>query len=403
MEKITKFNLPEVTEDLHINEAKSSIALTKEVANKINELVDVYNELSSTRYDLLNNHIETIHQGVVYMKDNLANTIQELFTKMNNAGEIQSILDSIFTSGHIASLNVLKDQAINVKNLGAMGNGIHDDSKAIQEAIDYALTHGRVVYLPAGTYLISKSIILKDITLIGSMETIIKCKSNDFTAIKQDFFSTRVDIRDITITDAYIGVELIRATHSVVENVKIENCMVAISVNETTEFNHNRFINCLFTGHTYAVQLAHSQNGTLGAMHNVFDGCHFISESGRGIITRICRDIVFNNCVFECGGNSIRSELYSTFTLNNCSFKGFKKSNINSDMSIFYVVDGTNTTIYNGAVYTDVEYDSINFYGTPTDVTYGGITITKPMVIYGGIQTFKDFAKPVKRCQYVEE
>ena len=47
-----------------------------------------------------------------------------------------------------------------------------------------------------------------------------------FTAIKQDVFSTRVNIRDITIIDAYIGLELVKATHSVLANVKIENCMV---------------------------------------------------------------------------------------------------------------------------------------------------------------------------------
>lgn len=403
MEQIKYYMLPEVTEDLHINEAKSSIALTKGVAAKINELVDAYNELNATRYDILNDHAQTIRQGVVYMKDNLANTIADLFTTMNNAGEIQRILDSIFTTEYVDSLNALKEHSINVKGFGAYGNGVADDTLAIQNAIEYADSHGKVVHLPAGEYLITSSIILKDVSLIGTPGTIIKCRSNDFTAIKQDVFATKFNIRDITITDGYIGLELIRGTHSVLENVNIKNCMVAMEIENTTLFNHNRFINCLFNGHTYAVKLAHSQNGTLGAMHNVFDGCHFISESGRGIITRICRDIVLSNCTFECGANSIRSELYSTFTIDNCSFKGFKKANINSDMSIFYVVDGTNTVIYNGAVYTNVEYDNIYFYGTPTDVTYGGITIAKPMVIYGGIQTFKDFAKPVKRVKYVEE
>ena len=174
-------------------------------------------------------------------------------------------------------------------------------------------------------------------------------------------------------------------------------------VSETTEFNHNRFVNCLFIGHTYAVSLEHSQNGTLGAMHNVFESCHFLSLGGRGVITKIFRDLVFSNCVFECGGNAIRCEKYSTYTIDNCSFKGFKKTNINSDRCLFFVVDGTNTHINGGAVYTDVEYDSINFYGTDVETTYGGITVSKPMIKFGGIDTYKDFAKPVKRAQYVEE
>jgi virulence-associated protein VapD len=403
MEQIKHYILPDVTEDLHINEAKSSIALTKEVANKINELVDAYNELNATRYDILNDHAQTIRQGVVYMKDNLANTIADLFTTMNNAGEIQRILDSIFTTEYVDSLNALKEHSVNVKGFGAYGNGISDDTLAIQNAIEYAVNHGKVVHLPAGVYLITSSIILKDVELIGTPGTIIKCISNDFTAIKQDVFATKFNIRDITIIDGYIGLELIRGTHSVLENVNIKNCMVAMKVENTTEFNHNRFVNCLFNGHTYAVLLAHSQNGTLGAMHNVFDGCHFISDGGRGIITKICRDLVLSNCVFECGANAIRCEQYSTYSIDNCSFKGFKESNINSDVNIFYVMSGTNTHINSGAVYTTVEHDSINFYGTDTESTYGGITISRPMIKYGGIDTFKDFAKPVKRMQYVEE
>lgn len=56
---------------------------------------------------------------------------------------------------------------INVKDWGAKGNGVDDDTDAIQAAIDYAylnvptntpspFTHGTVVFFPAGTYIISK-------------------------------------------------------------------------------------------------------------------------------------------------------------------------------------------------------------------------------------------------------
>lgn len=45
MNKISHFNLPENTNRLYADEARSSIGLTREVANKINELVDAYNKL----------------------------------------------------------------------------------------------------------------------------------------------------------------------------------------------------------------------------------------------------------------------------------------------------------------------------------------------------------------------
>ena len=39
MEQIKNYLLPKLTEDLFTNEAKSSIALSKEITNKVNELV----------------------------------------------------------------------------------------------------------------------------------------------------------------------------------------------------------------------------------------------------------------------------------------------------------------------------------------------------------------------------
>lgn len=430
MEQIKHYILPDVTEDLHIREAKSSIALTKEVANKINELVDAYNELNATRYDILNDHTQTIRQGIVYMKDNLANTIADLFTTMNNAGEIQSILDSIFTTEYVDSLNALKEQATNVVEFGAYGDGIADDTLAISQAIEHANLTNKLVYIPAGTYLISDTITLKDVSLIGTVGTTIKCKTNDFVAIKQDVFANRFEIRNINITNAYVGLEINRADHSIFEGLKISECSIgmrlgnvntlgstycdfrnititdcsqAVTSISSTQFNHNKFTNCLFNGHTYCFYLEGTQEGTFGAMHNVFDNCVFISESGRGIITKTCRDLTFNNCVFECGGNAIRSELYSTYNIVNCSFKGFKQANLNTDHNMLYIVGAGNVHIHHGAVFTNSEYENVNFYGTDNDVSYGTITISKPMINFGSVTTFKDFNLPVKRAQYVEE
>ena len=49
-----------------------------------------------------------------------------------------------------------KDAGIlNVKDFGAKGDGLKDDTAAIQKALDKDTGGGRIVYLPAGTYRVS--------------------------------------------------------------------------------------------------------------------------------------------------------------------------------------------------------------------------------------------------------
>ncbi len=46
---------------------------------------------------------------------------------------------------------------LNVRDFGAKGDGLADDTLAIQQAIDAAAPFGRIVYLPQGTYLVSEA------------------------------------------------------------------------------------------------------------------------------------------------------------------------------------------------------------------------------------------------------
>ena len=46
-------------------------------------------------------------------------------------------------------------QTVSVKDFGAVGDGVTDDTAAIQAAIDSFPANGGTIYLPIGTYLIS--------------------------------------------------------------------------------------------------------------------------------------------------------------------------------------------------------------------------------------------------------
>jgi hypothetical protein len=84
------------------------------------------------------------------------------------------LTDTIARGIALANAAQLADKAsqadlfVNVKSFGAKGDGITDDSSAIQSAIDYAYANKMNVFFPFGKYLVSNSIALPDrITLIG--------------------------------------------------------------------------------------------------------------------------------------------------------------------------------------------------------------------------------------------
>lgn len=72
------------------------------------------------------------------------------------------------------------DSSINIIDFGAKGDGITNDTKAIQSAIDYANAHPQKnkILIPAGTYLISPIFLKSNIVLILTKNTILKAVSN---------------------------------------------------------------------------------------------------------------------------------------------------------------------------------------------------------------------------------
>lgn len=90
MKEIKEFMLPEHTNSLYNNEAISSISLTKEVAGKINELVNAYNELSRVDLNYKQEQEGKIRKAILYMKDNLVNSLQHLLDLLVENGFIDT-------------------------------------------------------------------------------------------------------------------------------------------------------------------------------------------------------------------------------------------------------------------------------------------------------------------------
>lgn len=140
------------------------------LVNAINE-VDAEADANTTNMGDLANLITTDQTSLV-------NAINEVKTDAgNNAGDITNILNTIgdmtslttpATSDIVAALNSLQTEIdnqtsgiyINVKDYGATGDGVTDDTAAINDALAEAQTYdlGATLFFPAGEYLISSTI-----------------------------------------------------------------------------------------------------------------------------------------------------------------------------------------------------------------------------------------------------
>ena len=129
MKKIEKFMLPENTNRLYKEEAISSIALTRDVAEKINEIIGALNELSKTDLEWKQIQEGSIRKGILYMKDNLVNSLHELLENLKANGFIDERIRENM-GDLISELNVIASRFDNVVN------GVTTDTEVIDIRVD---------------------------------------------------------------------------------------------------------------------------------------------------------------------------------------------------------------------------------------------------------------------------
>lgn len=114
-----------------------------------------------------------------YAKNILVNQLQALFPD-NNSGQItpqrlRDFFTNVLDSSHLKSeLSVPTGTYVNVKDYGAKGDGIADDTNAFVTAI----TKGVEVFVPAGTYLLTSTLNIEKRLLGSGSDTILSFNGN---------------------------------------------------------------------------------------------------------------------------------------------------------------------------------------------------------------------------------
>ena len=432
MQKLERYVLPENTNRLYTEEAISSIGLTRDVAAKINELVDAYNELSKEDLQWKQTQEGIIRKGVIYMKDNLVNTLYDLL-KIYDKEEIKNAMMEAYGE----ELEALTKAAVYItpQMFGAVGDGVNDDTLAIQTAIDEANKKSRVLYMPSGVYKISEPLVLNGCSLIGepgnvfhAAGTVIECESADFTAIKQGSTGTNdtmFNLSDILVKGAHTAIEIAYAINSKFErlyavdcnigfrlgipgsvgsmfcefnNLYTNNCVKGVVVEATKYFNNNRFNNGFLQGSELAMSLA--VTGGYGAVDNTFNNVEFKSSMGRGCELTSALNTNFNHCYFECGGNAIRTLDYCTLFLNSNIYGMFKQDNTKGDVNVVYSEGGSMFTFDGGTVFLTDEYANKLFFGTGNDAVYQNVYVVRGLSKNGSASGFDFFGTAVNKSVF---
>ncbi len=209
-------------------------------------------------------------------------------------------------------------------NKKVFGDGIHDDTKALQECID-KVKQGGTVYFPDGTYLVSAALIFysnQNLKFSDNAVILRSDKSEPLTryllaAYSEPDWGGYEGTHDVTISGGIFDGNakltekstLVNTVHC--RNILIENCrFVHCSTWHMIEINstENATVqNCVFDGPTYTsihegllneeIQLDLAHDGSYGPVYNC-DGTliDFCKDD------TVCSNVVIKNNLFKCAG-----------------------------------------------------------------------------------------------------
>jgi hypothetical protein len=247
------------------------------------------------------------------------------------------------TSAVDTNVKAKLQETVSVKDFGAIGDGVADDTASIQAAVN-ATSIGGNLYFPAGQYKISAAITInKAITIFGngpgsefntngSYVIQSNISANAFTLVAtlagyafSSYGITGVNFQDICIkgttgsTASGIGCDT--TVNSGVYHVRsnsMSNCIVRdfnIAVNYIGICYLNNFFNCKFPNNTTGFSNTQGASGTAGGQTRFF-GCNFdLSTNGiKWLLDSQGGDLYISGCTFgdgQIGINCIDETLLS--------------------------------------------------------------------------------------------
>ena len=145
-------------------------------------------------------------------------------------------------------IQIARESVVNVLDYGAKGDGVTDDTSAIQAAIDYAYTNKKgAVFFPAGVY-VSQQLTLKSYVILKGV-----VQSDGWAVLTSYDFASVIKLKDGTNDDLIL-------VEGGAKNWGLKDLVI-----DGNQANNTR-------GHT----LAHYNTGSSKAAGGLIDGCKFV-------------------------------------------------------------------------------------------------------------------------------
>ena len=218
-----------------------------------------------------------------------------------------SIIDKLIANFKIGNF-------VNVKLLGAKGDGVSDDTLVIQTA----LNRYKSIFIPAGTYKISNLYIGNDCTILG--ENSDSCILDGF--VKTNGYEDNVNsnlpggVHDAIMCNLSIihGGLRMYGYRNLLSHVYIHNCEQGL-ISEWA---------------TYLGGVAETDEGNVGFMETIVEKCRFYNNT-IGVIWKGPHDSIFHDCWFYLNGDALSLEKSEKYTatasiINNSHFYANSKT-----------------------------------------------------------------------------
>lgn len=209
-------------------------------------------------------------------------------------------------------------------NENVFADGIHDDTKALQECIDQ-VKDGGTIYFPDGTYLVSSTLIFYSNQIVKLSDNAVILRSNESNPVTRYLLASYSEpqwsgyegTHDVVISggifdgnaDLTEKSTLVNTVHC--RNIRIVGChfrncsmwhMIEINSTENAVID-----SCVFDGPSYTlipenllneqIQLDLAHEGSYGPVYNCKgDLIDFCKDD------TVCQDITISNNIFKCAG-----------------------------------------------------------------------------------------------------